>query len=352
MVKNYLSELYTKSSFNRKSKTIAYLFIAIIIGIVQVLEDVADNDTELESITREFAIIVVTLIIVLPVLGWAFRSLWKAWKKNGVLANWFYSDIVFVIACLVIFPLILLMLAYPTFFVDNIQDVWVVWASSLIFVSIVIAIEVFWIMIERRLQLEAQNAHLRRNEEMTKYQALMNQLNPHFLFNSLNVLSYLVYKNPRNAEKFIEELSKIYRYIIELNETYLVPLKKELEFIDSYMYLQRIRFHNNLTYEVNIDLENYQKYIPPLTLEVLLENAVKHNVIDEQRPLHIKIHSRENLLIVENNIQLRMENKIKSTRIGLQNLIEKFEILDDEIPYFYTKDGVFIAEIPLLNTEI
>ncbi len=341
------------ASFVHKSKRVAYLFIALLIGLVQALEDIAEGDDKtLWTFARESVLIVVLLAALLPVLGWAFRRGWEWWRKKKLLVHWKYTDVLFTILCLFIFPLLLLLLASPTDFVDEQDDIWVIWVSSLIIVFIVVSIEIFWYMLKKRQQLEAQNEHLQRNEEMSKYQALMNQLNPHFLFNSLNVLTYLVYKDQRGAEQFIEELSKMYRYIIQLNETYLVPLKKEMDFIDSYMYLQKIRHQNNLTYETNVLAASFQKYIPPLTLEVLVENAIKHNIIDAEKPLHIKLSSQNGHLIVENNIQPRNEDEVQSTHVGLKNLSEKFDILESELPEFYIKDGRFIAKIPLLQSEI
>ena len=338
--------------FAQKAKLLLYFFMAFLVGIIQVMEDVAEGDIEFGKTLYEFFLIVIVLIIVFPLLGALFQQSWKWWKKSSFLASWKYSDAAFVVVCLTVLPLILLLLAYPTVFVDELEDVWVVWVASLIFVFIGLSIEILWFMMENRQQLEIANERLLRNQEMAKYQALMNQLNPHFLFNSLNVLSYMVYKDQRGAEQFIEELSKIYRYIIQLNETYLVPVKKEIEFIGSYMYLQKIRHQNNLTYETELSVESYQKFIPPLTLEVLVENAIKHNVIDAEKPLHIKFSSQNGHLIVENNVQPRNENEVQSTHIGLKNLSEKFQILESEPPEFFIKNARFIAKIPLLQSEI
>ncbi|MCG8328410.1 MAG: histidine kinase [Chitinophagales bacterium] len=347
-----LPDIKINTQFNRNSKYVAYAFLALLIGLIQVLEDVADNDITRERIWYEFIIIVCVLIILFPLLGGVFHRNWKWWQKTEILAPWKYSDVLFIFLSLVIYPLILLSLAYNTFFIDDREDIWVVWVASLLFVSIVIAIEVFWVMLKKSQKLESLNERLLRNEEMTKYQALMNQLNPHFLFNSLNVLSYLVHEDSNTSERFIEELSKIYRYILQLNETYLVPLKKEMEFIESYIFLQKIRYQDNLVFNAEISLAAYQKLLPPLSLEVLIENAIKHNVIDAQHPLRIRLHIQNNYLLVENNIQPRNEDEIESTQVGLKNLLEKYQILESEVPEFATRNGLFIAKIPLLNSEL
>ena len=347
-----LPDIKINTQFNRNSKYVAYTFLALLIGLIQLLEDVADNDITRERIWYEFIIIVSVLIILFPLLGGIFHRNWKWWQKKGMLAQWKYSDALFIFLSLMIYPLILLSLAYPTSFIDDREDIWVIWVASLLFSSIVLAIEVFWVMLKKSQKLESLNERLLRNEEMSKYQALMNQLNPHFLFNSLNVLSYLVHEDSNTSERFIEELSKIYRYILQLNETYLVPLKKEMEFIESYIFLQKIRYQDNLIFNAEINLAAYQKLLPPLTLEVLIENAIKHNVIDAQHPLRIRLYIQNNYLLVENNIQPRNEDEIESTQVGLKNLLEKYQILESEVPEFATRNGLFIAKIPLLNSEL
>ena len=138
----------------------------------------------------------------------------------------------------------------------------------------------------------------------------------------------LVYKNPKAAEQFIEELSKMYRYILQLNETYLVPLKEELEFIQSYIYLQKIRHQGSLQFYTKVNAHSLNQLIPPLTLELLVENAIKHNAIAKDTPLHIKLSTQNGHLYLKNPIQPRLENEIPSTKVGLKNLLEKYKILD------------------------
>lgn len=342
--------------FIRNSKWTAYVLIAILVGLMQLIGEMMEEDTtvmgntvEMTKLLKEFFVIVPALMVIFPILGWIFNRVWVWWEKTAMFRRWKHPYVIFSVLFVIISSLALLGLATPTFFMDDADDVWVVLMSSVVFVFIVVAIELFWILLKNRRELEVQNEQLLRNEEMSKYQALMNQMNPHFLFNSLNVLSYLVYKDPKKAEQFIEELSQMYRYILQLNEAYLVPLKKEVEFIDSYMFLQKIRHPSHLTFETDISDESFQKYIPPLTLETLVENAIKHNIIDAETPLHIKLSSQNGHLIVENNIQPRNETEVQSNHIGLQNLTEKFQILKTELPEFYVKDGQFVARIPLVK---
>lgn len=341
--------LYTPSTrFNRRSKSLAYVLIAILMAAALALEDIADGDMALGNILLEFLGVTVGCSIAFPLhtklYNWAGRHFYTRF-------TWTYSTEVFVIIWILLLPMLYLSAAVALSLPQNAEDIWVVWVSILILAITVVIIEAFWNMLEKRQHLEIANERLLRSHDMAKYQALMNQISPHFLFNSLNVLSYLVYQDPRSAEQFIEELSKIYRYVIQLNETYLVPLKKEVDFIESYFFLQKIRFQNNLTLDASIDAEVLQKFIPPLTLEVLMENAIKHNTIGKETPLHIKITNHNGSLIVENNIQPRDEHEVDSTQVGLKNLKEKFMILDSELPEFKVANGSFIAKIPLLESE-
>jgi len=184
-----------------------------------------------------------------------------------------------------------------------------------------------------------------------KYQALLNQIDPHFLFNNLNILSYLVHENANKADQFILELGNIYRYILQLNASYLIPLHKELDFINSYIFLLSIRFRDNLNIEVNINEDEKQYFLPPLTLEVLVENAIKHNIIDRDKPLYISIYIVGDKLIVKNNVQIRNEAFFESNKVGLKNLENKFEILGSEIPKISQVDGYFIVEVPLSKSD-
>ncbi|BDD07846.1 histidine kinase [Fulvitalea axinellae] len=330
-----------------------YATLALVMGVVHFLEDLSDKDNAPGRIVMEFLVIVIGLGVFLPLLGMFFCWVRKGWwDRFGRKENWNRILTAFVALYIVVLPPIL---AFPFLFIFKnpcSEDIWLVWASFFLFVSLTATVESVWLLVKRRRQLEELNSQLLRSHEMAKYQALMNQLNPHFLFNSLNVLSYMVHKDPMGAERFIEELSKIYRYILQLNEAYLVPLEKELDFIKSYVYLQKIRYGNNLIFESSIDSESIKKNIPPLTLEVLVENAIKHNALSESRPLRIRLQAKGKTLYVRNNIQIRNERVEKSTQVGLKNLKDKFLILEAPSPEFFIENDTFIAKIPLLDPEI
>jgi LytS/YehU family sensor histidine kinase len=204
-----------------------------------------------------------------------------------------------------------------------------------------------------KIKLERNKTELLKAKQanfQAQFESLKGQINPHFLFNSLNALSSLCYPNPKpeRAKKFIDEFSKIFRYILEIKDKTVVELKEELNFLNAYYYLQKIRFEDDLQLNVFIDNDICNMLLPPLTLQVLVENAIKHNQIRTNMPLKISIEYKNHVLIIKNNLQRRSKSDITSTKIGQTNLINRYQHITDLMPVFYEKDGFYIAEIPLL----
>jgi len=196
----------------------------------------------------------------------------------------------------------------------------------------------------RKLELDAVQL---RNENLTsKYESLKSQLDPHFLFNSLNVLTNLVYADADKSARFIKQLSEVYRYVLEVRSKELVPLEQELKFVESYLYLQQIRFGDKLRVENR--LQGVAGSIPPLALQILVENAIKHNVISEDDPLTIKMYSENNEVIVENNLQRKALLTEGSTGIGLDNITKRYEFLSDKKITLLDTSSAFIVKLPLL----
>jgi two-component system LytT family sensor kinase len=178
-------------------------------------------------------------------------------------------------------------------------------------------------------------------------QNLKNQINPHFLFNNLSVLSSLVYSNQDKAIDFINQLAKVYRYILDNNSSELTTLKEELTFIESYIFLLEIRFSTNIRFELKILPDTLNKKIPPLSLQILIENAIKHNEISDQQPLLIQIKSSQNHILVSNNLQLR-RNKEISSQVGLKNIQERYAFFTSEKINIEKNIQSFQVTIPLL----
>lgn len=184
-----------------------------------------------------------------------------------------------------------------------------------------------------------------------KFESLKNQIDPHFLFNSLNVLSSLIEENPDNAQRFTTSLSKIYRYVLEQKDKELVSVEEELAFAKTYMNLLKMRFENSLFYEIPKITIDPEAKVVPLSLQLLLENTVKHNVVSEQRPLHIRIFMENNYLVIENDFQ-RKEVLQDRQGVGLQNIINRYGIITNRKVLIEHNEKVFTVKIPVLTKQI
>lgn len=183
-----------------------------------------------------------------------------------------------------------------------------------------------------------------------QFEALRNQINPHFLFNCLNALSNLVYKDADTSAKFISQLSYVYRYLLYSQERKIVSLAEELEFMDAYLYLLKIRFGENIFINKNIQTDVEKFHIAPATLQMLIENAIKHNVVSGKAPLKIEITSLNGSITVANNLQ---EKKVKepSAYVGLKNIKKRYEFLSNKPVEIKKTDSEFIVKVPLVRIE-
>lgn len=205
---------------------------------------------------------------------------------------------------------------------------------------------------ERTSQLTEVNTQLiklQKENLQSQFDVLKQQVNPHFLFNSLNVLISLIKLEPNLAETFTERLAKVYRYVLENRDENLVPVKTEMDFLRAYIFLIDTRFQGKVNISIGFNEELEKRYILPLSLQLLIENAIKHNVFSTKSPLHIRLFIDENdYLNVVNNLQIR-EKHIASTGIGLSNIRSRYSLICDKSPVFAQTETEFIAKIPLLE---
>jgi sensor histidine kinase YesM len=204
-------------------------------------------------------------------------------------------------------------------------------------------------LIYQKQNINLENEALKREALQSQFESLKNQLSPHFLFNSLTALKTLIREAPETAQNYINSLSKALRYTLQSNEKKLVTLKEEMIFMESYLYLISMRFNTNLSVSTSIN-ENYSLFrLPPLTLQTLVENAIKHNEISRENPLIINIITTENeSLMVWNNIQEKITEE-EGTGIGLTNLSKQFQLLTGEDITISNQNDRFSVEFPLLK---
>jgi len=181
-----------------------------------------------------------------------------------------------------------------------------------------------------------------------KYESLRNQINPHFLFNSLNVLSDLVYDDQAMAVKFIRQLSDLFRYVLDSRDKELVPLKDELNFIDAFTFLLKTRFEDKLIIDLDVEAKP-EEYIVPMTLQLLIENAVKHNEVSEAFPLRISIRKNLDYLEIENRLQPRNVGE-DSKKTGLKNIIQQFAFFSERSIEIIPSDEHFLVRVPILKS--
>lgn len=213
---------------------------------------------------------------------------------------------------------------------------------------------VVYLIYEAIYFFEAWKTNVRNTESLAReavqsqLEVLKNQLDPHFLFNSLNTLAALIDEENRPAQEYLDRLSDVYRYVLVSRNKNTVPLEEEMAFLDAYVFLNKTRFRENLQVEKLLAPEAYRQHVTPLSLQMLVENAIKHNVVSKDKPLKIKIQQEAEYLVVENNIQEKTILE-KSTRVGLQNIVNRYGLLTDRHVEIIRSGGFFTVKLPLLS---
>ncbi len=192
-----------------------------------------------------------------------------------------------------------------------------------------------------------ETEELKRESLSAEFETLKSQINPHFLFNALNTLTSLIEEHPKQATDFVLKLSSVYRYVLTQKDKQLVTLKEELDFIEAYIYLNQIRFGNNLNVSIQVPVSFHQAKLVTLALQMLIENCIKHNIVSTQHPLTIQLYIEGDTLVVKNNLQKKQQN-IDSNGIGLNNIVHRYGFITDK-KVEITEDGAnFIVSLPLI----
>lgn len=197
-----------------------------------------------------------------------------------------------------------------------------------------------------------ETERLRQENISSQLDALKSQVNPHFLFNSLNTLTYLIPEDADRAVRFVQQLSKVYRYILEIRDRSLITVAEELDFLDAYQFLLKERFGDNLQIHLQLDPAVKQMQMIPLSMQMLLENAIKHNIISKQKPLEIEIvvGTSAGTLLVRNRLQPKQQRQV-STQVGLDNIRRRYAFYTNADIEITDADGWFSVELPLLKAH-
>jgi two-component system, LytTR family, sensor kinase len=221
-------------------------------------------------------------------------------------------------------------------------------AAALFCTIMIIAIyESIYSMNELRQSVEEKEM-LKRESLYAQLDALKTQVNPHFLFNNLNTLCSIIPENPGQAVDFVQQMSKVYRHILDVKDEQSISLKEELDVLKAYGFLLKTRFGDNLTISIRVPEEKLQKKIAPLSLQLLMENAIKHNIVSADKPLKIDVYTLNGNIVVSNNLQVK--NQVyESTRSGLDNIRNRYKLLSDKKVEITESGADFTVSIPLIE---
>ncbi|MEL7002620.1 MAG: histidine kinase [Bacteroidota bacterium] len=334
-----------------------YVFTATIIAVILLIEDLLEGNTEYAALLFEFVTDIPSFTLITFLISIGSYQIINQLNKRFPWEEALFKRFVLEISIIIILVIVLTVIS--SFVVrefglgpeDTDDDFgYEILALIMYFISIfmVFSFHEFMVLSNDKEYLQMRAKMLQKQNYLIKYEALKNQINPHFLFNSLNVLSSLIYENTAKSDQFIKKFSEVFRYVLELNEEKLVEVRQELKFLDSYFFLQKIRFGDNLEIKKHVKSEALNKSIPPLSLQLAVENAIKHNIISKESRLTIHVENDEECMIVKNNYQSR-EAVTESTGTGQRNLTEKYALIADQLPKFYIEDNEYIVKLPILE---
>ncbi len=346
--------------FKDKRYVIYYAFTAFTIATLLLVEEFLDGDYErIEDVVIEYVTDIPFFFLLSFVIGNLASLIIKWLDRNYSWEEQSFRRLIFeVSSVLILVTLFTLIFHLGESFImigeddhdDESKYQVITMLMFFIGVFMVFSFHEYISLNEDKQEISDLAKDLERQNYLSKFEALRNQVNPHFLFNSLNVLSSLIYSDIELSDKFIRKFSEVFRYVLELNNEEVVALKKEIDFINSYFFLQKIRHEEAVCISMKIDAEDLTKCIPPMALQIVVENAFKHNMVTKTNPLRLEFHSCKQKLIVKNNYQARRD-EISSTGIGQRNLLDRYKMLSDKLPEFYIEDDFYIAELPLLDKE-
>lgn len=299
------------------------------------------------------------LFLAVTAAIWEGNRLWDNWLAREDLAHFwvricynFAGSIVITAVCAVTLGALT---AYST-----LSHNWLDWILPMkLFVMFCFRINLFlntlhiiFLYMQKLEQSHQELETYKRISSQAQLQSLRNQVNPHFLFNNLSVLTALISHDANASVEFVKQFSNVYRYILKSDEKELILLREEIDFIQSYLYLLKTRFDSGLSIDITIPESSLSCYILPVSLQMLVENAVKHNIISKSKPLHIEILSTDNQSItVRNNLQRKKISDEQSTQLGLTNIARRYDFLGHQGVSIEERDHYFSVTIPLIHLK-
>lgn len=333
---------YTKEQFKNHLKEVA------VMAVFGLFFSLIFNDFNIKSI----GISVMVWIVLSRGNGWLVELIDKrvSWVEEPIY-RLVLGVVVMLSYTVIAFGLTLILTVWMFYGQEPLKTIQNIGLNNFL-TAILITVIITMFLHGRAFYLEWKEALYReeklKNETLkTKFESLRNQVNPHFLFNSLNVLSGLVYDDQDKAVQFIRKMSDVYRYVLDKREQEVVSLEDELNFFMNYSFLQKIRFGDNLRVQVIGEAEGM---VPPVALQLLLENAIKHNTVSEAKPLTVDVVINEHEIKVSNNIQEKLSKD--STGIGLNNLRDRYAYLSDKSIAIKNDGQRFEVTIPLLKFDV
>lgn len=339
-----------------RNSIISTVLFALLVATLMALEEFYEGEMSatnaLEEVFAYLSILgLLFVLIVAPfqkVIDWL--NLHLKWSQH------FFKRLI-IEASVVLITCVVLGFIFGEFihlYIDHVLETGAVILRTILFLlitsSLIMALLELHQLNEEKDELLLLSQKLEKEKIETLYNSLKQQVNPHFLFNSLSVLSSLVHYDAKKADLFIQHFSDIYRYVLEMNAQNLVTLEKELQFLDAYLFLQGIRFGDNIQLKNQIKSKEKSWYLPPLSLQLIFENILKHNIISKDFPMTIDMKVEADQLIIDNNIRPRKPSE--SSGLGIKNLQEKYQLLNRSTPTFESNNQRFIVSLPLFKSEI
>lgn len=335
-----------------------YLYVSIIITIfVWCINLLLGGWNGIEQELKDFAMDFLFSFSLTTVNSYYFNILgnYYSWSKDGLkrlFAGAIGSVVLTMITLFILFfisRVFIYGMSIDAFFENQAWEWYLFGLIITVIISIGFHAFYFWKELQKQ---KVKEQKVIASSATAQFDALKNQLDPHFLFNSLNVLVSLIEENPKAATKFTTSLSKVYRYVLEQRNKELVLVDEELKFARTYVGLLKWRFEDSLEVAIPEKATNPELKVVPLSLQLLLENAVKHNIVSGSQPLSLRIYEKDNELIVENNLQVKQHVK-KGSGVGLQNIASRYGLLSSRKMSISQDEEIFKVQIPMLiDSEI